>query len=49
MRGVLEVANVFRRHGAAYRDAHAGHLSGGQRRVMGCVYRSIVITDSGGR
>ena len=37
MRGVLEVADVFRRHGAAYRDAHAGHLSGGQRRVMGAI------------
>src|SRR6266700_3725362 len=37
MRGVLEVADVLRRHGAAYRDAHAGHLSGGQRRVMGAI------------
>jgi len=31
------VADVFRRHGAAYRDAHAGHLSPGQRRVMGAI------------
>ncbi len=37
MRGALEVADVLRRHGAAYRDAHAGHLSGGQRRVMGAI------------
>ena len=37
MRGVLEVADVFRRHGAAYRDVHAGHLSVGQRRVMGAI------------
>jgi hypothetical protein len=37
MRGALEVADVFRRHGAAYRDAHAGHLSGGQRRVMAAI------------
>jgi Putative transposase/Transposase zinc-binding domain len=37
MRGVLEVADVLRRHGAAYRDAHTGHLSGGQRRVMGAI------------
>jgi hypothetical protein len=37
MRGALEVADVFRRHGAAYRDTHAGHLSGGQRRVMGAI------------
>ena len=34
MRRALEVADVFRRHGAAYRAAHAGHLSRGQRRVM---------------
>jgi Putative transposase/Transposase zinc-binding domain len=34
VRGGLEVADVFRRHGAAYREAHAGHLSRGQRRVM---------------
>jgi hypothetical protein len=37
MRGGLEVADVFRHHGAAYRDAHAGHLSLGQRRVMGAI------------
>jgi hypothetical protein len=37
MRGALEVADVFRHHGAAYRNAHAGHLSGGQRRVMGAI------------
>ena len=37
MRGVLEVADVFRHHGAAYRDAHAGHLSLTQRRVMGAI------------
>jgi Transposase zinc-binding domain/Putative transposase len=37
MRGALEVADVLRRHGAAYREAHAGHLSGGQRRVMGAI------------
>ena len=37
MRRALEVADVFRRHGAAYREAHAGHLSRGQRRVMGAI------------
>jgi len=37
MRGGPEVADIFRRHGAAYRDAHAGHLSPGQRRVMGAI------------
>ena len=37
MRGVLEVADIFRRHGAAYRKTHAGHLSLAQRRVMGAI------------
>jgi len=37
MRRALEVADVFRRHGAAYREAHAGHLSRDQRRVMGAI------------
>ena len=37
MRGGPEVADIFRRHGAAYRDAHAGHLSLDQRRVMGAI------------
>src|SRR5215210_4786958 len=30
----LEVADIFRRHGAAWRTANEGHLSLGQRRVM---------------
>jgi hypothetical protein len=33
----LEVADIFRRHGPAYRAEHAGHLSLGQRRVMGAI------------
>src|SRR5438552_1987453 len=37
MRSALEVADIFRRHGAAYREAHAGHLSRGQRRVIGAI------------
>src|SRR6476620_10319433 len=37
MRSALEVGDVFRRHGAAYREAHAGHLSRGQRRVLGAI------------
>jgi hypothetical protein len=37
MRRALEVADVFRRHGAAYREVHAGHLSRGQCRVMGAI------------
>jgi hypothetical protein len=31
------VAAIFRRHGAAYREAHDGHLSLAQRRVMGAI------------
>ena len=37
MRPALEVADVFRRHGAAYRQAHAGHLGRVERRVMGAI------------
>jgi hypothetical protein len=37
MHSALEVADIFRRHGAAYREAHTGHLSRGQRRVMGAI------------
>jgi hypothetical protein len=37
VRSALEVADVFRRHGAAYREAHASHLSRGQRRIMGAI------------
>jgi Putative transposase/Transposase zinc-binding domain len=33
----LEVADIFRRHGAAYRADHAATLSNGQRRVMGAI------------
>ena len=33
----LEVAEVFRRYGAAYRQQHAGSLSRGQRRVMSAI------------
>jgi Transposase zinc-binding domain len=31
------VADVFRRHSAAYREIHAGHVSLGQRRVMAAI------------
>jgi hypothetical protein len=37
MRGALEVADIFRHHGTAYRDTHAGHVSLAQRRVMGAI------------
>jgi Putative transposase/Transposase zinc-binding domain len=33
----LEVADIFHRHGAAWRAAHAGHLSLGQRKVMSAI------------
>jgi hypothetical protein len=33
----LEVADIFRRHGHAYRRAHAGHLGRTERRVMGAI------------
>ena len=33
----LEVADVFRRHGAAYRKAHRGHLSCTEAKVMGAI------------
>jgi len=37
MRTVLEVADVFRRHGGAYRRAHEGHLGRVERKVMGAI------------
>ena len=35
----LEVADIFRDHGAAWRAAHAGHLSLGQLKVMNAIER----------
>jgi hypothetical protein len=35
----LEVADIFRQIGPAYRDAQAAHLSRGQRRVMSAIER----------
>jgi len=37
MRPVLEVADVMRRHGPAYRARHAGHLNRDQLKVMGAI------------
>jgi hypothetical protein len=37
MRASLEVADVFRRHGAAYRQAHRGHLGRVETKVMGAI------------
>lgn len=36
-RPAVEVADIFRRHGEAFRAAHAGHLSRTQLRVMGAI------------
>jgi hypothetical protein len=36
-RPVLEVADILRRHGDAYREDNTGHLSRGQLKVMGAV------------
>jgi hypothetical protein len=36
-RPALEVADIFRAHGAAWRSAHAGHLSLGQLKVMSAI------------
>jgi len=33
----LEVADIFRRHGDAFRQAHAGHLGRVERRIMGAI------------
>jgi hypothetical protein len=35
----LEVADIFRDHGASWRDARAGHLSLGQLKVMSAIER----------
>jgi hypothetical protein len=37
MRSALEIADVFRAHGPAYRQALAGHLSLGQLKVMSAI------------
>ena len=36
-RPALEVADIFRRHARAYREAHCDSLSRGQRRVMSAI------------
>jgi Transposase zinc-binding domain/Putative transposase len=38
-RPALEVADIFRDHGAAWRDANAGHVSLGQLQVMSAIER----------
>jgi hypothetical protein len=38
-RPTLEVADIFRDHGAAWRRANAGHVSLGQLKVMSAIER----------
>src|SRR5512147_1590459 len=38
-RPALEVADIFRDHGAAWRAANAGHVSLGQMKVMAAIER----------
>jgi hypothetical protein len=37
----LEVADIFRRHGEAYRRAHGAHLGRVERRVMSCISSNL--------
>ena len=37
MAAALEVADIFRRHGEAYRQAHAGHVGRTERRIMSAI------------
>jgi hypothetical protein len=37
MRPALEVADIFRRHGPAYVQAHDGHVGRVERRVMSAI------------
>jgi hypothetical protein len=37
VRPALEIADIFRRHGPAWRAAHAGHVSLGQLKVMSAI------------
>jgi hypothetical protein len=38
-RPLLEVADIFHRHGAAWRATHVGHVSLGQLKVMSAIER----------
>ena len=37
MRPALEVADIFRRHGEAFRRSHDGHLGRIERRIMAAI------------
>ena len=47
MRASLEVADIFRSAGPAYRAAHAGHLSLGQLKVMTAIENCRTATLGG--
>lgn len=47
MRTSLEVADIFRSSGPAYRAAHAGHLSLGQLKVMTAIENCRTATLGG--
>jgi hypothetical protein len=46
-RPALEVADIFRDHGAAWRDANAGHVSLGQLKVMSAIENCRTATLGG--
>jgi hypothetical protein len=46
-RPALEVAAIFRDHGAAWRDANAGHVSLGQLQVMSAIERCRTVALGG--
>ena len=43
VRPALEVADIFRDHGPAWREANRGHVSLDQLKVMSAIERMIVI------
>jgi hypothetical protein len=47
LRPALEVADIFRDHGAAWREANRGHVSLGQRKVMGAIERCRTVALGG--
>lgn len=47
MRPVLEVADIFRRHGVAFRAAQGSRLSSDQRRVMAAIEACRTVTLGG--
>jgi len=46
-RPTLEVADIFRDHGAAWRKANAGHVSLGQLKVMSAIERCRTVALGG--